>query len=54
MLPLRMTIDRCVLNNVTVAPHILPCVLKVGMDVKQYIHQRALLRITLKRKEKRF
>ena len=43
MLNVRMKLHRSFSNDVTVTAHILPCVLYVGMDVNQYIHQGAAL-----------
>ena len=41
MLNTRTKIYTSFSNDVTITTHILPCVLYVGMDDNQYVHQRA-------------
>ena len=50
---LQPKIDVSISNNVTIVAHMLPFSLYIGMDVKQCIHYRALLRVNTYPEEER-
>lgn len=47
MIPLCTKTDRTIFNNITVTAHILPSILNVCIDVKQYNYLRAPLRVKI-------